>query len=275
MKLINLKNEELLIDKDTNEPLILIYDLKKENRSDLKIRVREDIKASIIEIFLGTDTICEYNREFIIENNAKLEYLKFQNLDKNCVADFNYEIYLEEKATLNMINLEFGLGSIKNSYETFLNYENSKFLVNGLVKIYEESDLKSLFRTVHNAPNCLSDIAFKHILNDKTKATFEVKSIVNEKALNSKVYQNSQTLLLSDDATIFTQPHLEINIDELEASHGATVGSLDEEQLLYLQARGISKELAIEILLKAFENKVYDKIGDINIKKFIEGYKKV
>lgn len=274
MKLINLKNEEVLLDKNTTEPLILIYDLKKENKNEIKIRVKENIKASIVEIFLGTETISEYNREFVIEDNANLEYLKFQKLDKNCVADFNYEIYLEKKSHLNMINLEFGLGSVKNSYETFLNYENSKFNVNGLVKIYEESDLKSIFKTIHNAPNCLSDIAYKHILNDKTKATFEVKSIVNEKALNSKVYQNSQTLLLSDDATILAQPHLEINIDELEASHGATVGSLDEEQLLYLQARGISKEKAREMLLKAVENKVYDKIEDTNIKKFIEGYKK-
>ncbi len=50
--------------------------------------------------------------------------------------------------------------------------------------------------------------------------------------------------MLSDDAVIFARPHLEICIDELEASHGATTGSLNKEQLLYLQARGIEEKKA-------------------------------
>lgn len=274
MKLINLKNDELLIDKDTNEPLIIIYDLEKENKNEIKIRIKNGVKASIVEIFKGSDLIGEYDREFLVEENSRLEYVRYQELGVNAIVDFNYKIALEENSSLNMINLEFGFGSTKSFYNTNLDYENSQFTVNGLVKIKKESDLKSTFRTIHNAANCISDIAYKHLLADKVKATFDVKSIVNEKALNSKVFQNSETLLLSEDAVIFAQPHLEINIDELEAAHGATTGSLDEEQLFYLQARGISKQDASNILLKAVENKVYDKIIDTNIKEFIQGNKR-
>lgn len=274
MKLINLKNDELLIDKDTNEPLIIVYNLEKENKNEIKIRIKNGVKASIVEIFKGSDLIGEYDREFLVEENSSLEYVRYQELGVNAIVDFNYKIALEENSSLNMINLEFGFGSTKSFYNTNLDYENSQFTVNGLVKIKKESDLKSTFRTIHNAANCISDIAYKHLLADKVKATFDVKSIVNEKALNSKVFQNSETLLLSEDAVIFAQPHLEINIDELEAAHGATTGSLDEEQLFYLQARGISKQDASNILLKAVENKVYDKIIDTNIKEFIQGNKR-
>ena len=73
---------------------------------------------------------------------------------------------------------------------------------------------------------------------------------------------------------IFAQPHLEINIDELEASHGATTGTLDKEQLLYLESRGIPKELAYDILLKAFEEKIANNIKDEIIKEFIETYER-
>ncbi len=274
MKLINLKNEELLIDKDTIEPLVISYDLKKESHNQIRIKLKKGVKASIIEIFAGGNSIGEYERDLIIEDGAKLEYLKYQTLEKKSVVDFNYKINLGNESKINMINLEFGEGSTKSTYETPLNNENSVFNVNGLVKIYNDSDSKSIFKTIHNAPNALSDIAYKHLLNDKVKATFDAKSIVNEKALNSKVYQNSETLLLSEDAAIFAQPHLEINIDELEAAHGATTGSLDEEQLFYLQARGISKEKATQMLLKAVENKIYDKIEDIKIKEFIENQKR-
>ena len=72
-----------------------------------------------------------------------------------------------------------------------------------------------------------------------------------------KAFQNCNTILLSDDATIFAQPHLEIYIDELEASHGTTTGTLNKEQLLYLQSRGISKDKAYDmLLLKAFESSI-------------------
>ncbi len=274
MKLINLKNEELLIDKDTIEPLVISYDLKKEGHNKIRIKLKKGVKASIIEIFSGGNSIGEYERDLVIEDGAKLEYLKYQTLEKKSVVDFNYKINLGNESKINMFNLEFGEGSTKSTYETPLDNENATFNVNGLVKIYNDSDSKSIFRTIHNVPNALSDIAYKHLLNDKVKATFDAKSIVNEKALNSKVYQNSETLLLSEDAVIFAQPHLEINIDELEASHGATTGSLDEEQLFYLQARGISKEEAKQMLLKAVENKIYDKIEDIKIKEFIKNQKK-
>jgi len=274
MKLINLKNEEVLIDKDTTEPLIISYDLKKEGHNKIRIKLKKGVKASIIEIFSGGDSIGEYERELIVEEDANLEYLKYQILEKKSVVDFNYNINLGKNSKINMINLELGDGSTKSIYETSLDKENAFFNVEGLVKIYNDSDSKSIFRTIHNAPNAMSDIAYKHLLNDKVKATFDAKSIVNEEALNSKVFQNSQTLLLSDDAAIFAQPHLEINIDELEAAHGATVGTLDEEQLFYLQARGIKKEDATQMLLKAIENKVYDKIQNSKIREFIDNYKR-
>jgi len=274
MKLINLKNEEVLIDKDTTDPIIILYDLKKESNNKIRIKLKKGIKASVIEVFSGGNSIGEYKRELVVEDGAKLEYLKYQILEKKSVVDFNYQINLGESSKINMINFEFGEGSTKSTYQTPLDKENAFFNVEGLVKIYNDSDSKSIFRTIHNAANTISDISYKHILNDKVKATFDAKSIVNEEALNSKVFQNSQTLLLSEDAVIFAQPHLEINIDELEAAHGATTGSLDEEQLLYLQSRGIPKELAVKMLLKAFENKVYDKIEDIIAKDFVENFKR-
>jgi hypothetical protein len=70
------------------------------------------------------------------------------------------------------------------------------------------------------------------------------------------------------------KPHLEIYIDELQASHGTTTGSLDKEQLLYLQSRGISKDKAYEMLLSAFENKIVDNIKDEIIKEFVQNYKR-
>jgi Fe-S cluster assembly protein SufD len=88
------------------------------------------------------------------------------------------------------------------------------------------ASLLSFIKTIHNEKSSISNINYKHSLKDSSKAVFKAKSIVNETALFSKAFQNCNTILLSDDATIFAQPHLEILIDELEASHGTTIETL-------------------------------------------------
>lgn len=270
MRLMNLNNKELLIDEDTKEPIKLIYYAKEQKNNFLKIKIKKGVKASLIEVFAGDDLKEEFNREFIIEEDASFEYLKYQNVAQNSNLKIDYNIDLKENARLNMFNLELGLGLNDNTYITDLNSKNSELNIYGLAKLSNDSNSKSVFKTTHNQPNCFSNITYKHILDESSKATFEALSKVNEEALNSKVLQNSNTILLSDDATIFARPHLEINIDELEASHGATTGSLDKEQLLYLQARGIKEKLAKQILLKAIENEIYANIEDSKIEDFLK-----
>ena len=101
---------------------------------------------------------------------------------------------------------------------------------------------------------------------------FSAISIVNNEAPYSKAFQNSHTILLSDDASIVTKPHLEIKIDELEASHGVTTGTLDDEQLLYLCSRGIPYDLAQDMLLDAFEVQILEKITNEQIQEFIKNH---
>lgn len=276
MKLINLENNELIIDKDTIEPITIIYNLDNEIKNSLKIQIKENIKASIIEVYLNGKKDINYDlkKDFIVEKDAKLESLKYQDINENASLNLDYTIDLKENATINMTNFELGNGTNENYYNTNLNSENSSLIIHGLVKLFDKTKSNSTFNTIHNAKNTFSDVSYKHSLHDSSKAIFDAKSIVNENANFSKVLQNTKTILLSDDAVIFARPHLEISIDELEASHGATTGSLDKEQLLYLQARGIPKDMAYEMLLKAFENEVYDNIQDPKIKDFVENFKR-
>lgn len=274
MRTINLQSEKLIIDKNTNEPLVIIYDLRKLQLTSLTIEIKEDVKASIVEVFFNGDKNYEFKRVFEIKKNAKLEYLKYQDINKEASVSFDTVSNLEKNAFLNMTNLELGLGNNENYFTSKLNFESSDLNINGLVKLYDETSSSSVFNTIHDEKETRSDIKYKHSLHDKSKAVFEAKSVVNEEALGSKVHQNTNTILLSEDAVIFARPHLEINIDELEASHGATTGSLDKEQLLYLQARGIQRDKANEMLLKAFENEIYDSIQDLKIKEFVENFKK-
>ncbi|MGB3134896.1 MAG: SufD family Fe-S cluster assembly protein, partial [Candidatus Macondimonas sp.] len=64
--------------------------------------------------------------------------------------------------------------------------------------------------------------------------------------------QANATLLLSRRAEVITRPALEILADEVQCSHGASVGQLDETALFYLQSRGLDRETARTLLIEAF-----------------------
>ena len=273
------KQKIITINKNIAEPIFLIHKLKENETfytNSLKIKVAKDIKASVVEVFVNSCTNSFYgvNRKLELEENSSLEYVKIQDINASNSMIFSLAVEQKDSSNLEISNFEYGNGFIINSFENIIHAQNSNYELNGLVKLFDDSNTSNLIKTIHNEKSSISNINYKHTLKDSSKAVFKAKSIVNETALFSKAFQNCNTILLSDDATIFAQPHLEIFIDELEASHGTTTGSLDKEQLLYLQSRGISKNKAYEMLLSAFENKIVDNIKDTIIKEFVQNYKR-
>ena len=71
-------------------------------------------------------------------------------------------------------------------------------------------------------------------------------------------YQLNNNLILSDEATANAKPNLEIFADDVKASHGATVGRLDEEALFYLRSRGLGLDQAREWLIQGFCKEICD-----------------
>ena len=82
--------------------------------------------------------------------------------------------------------------------------------------------------------------------------------------------QSNANLLLSDLAEMNTKPELEIYADEVEASHGATVGQLDEQALFYLQTRGIAAADARRMLTGAFCRAIGNRLSDRKLVEQIE-----
>ena len=112
----------------------------------------------------------------------------------------------------------------------------------------------------HQAPSCQSNQFFKGVLTDLARSSFEGKIYVRREAQKTMAYQLNRNLLLSERANADSKPNLEIFADDVKASHGATIGQLDEEQLFYLRTRGYSQEEARNILVYAYVKEVLDLI---------------
>lgn len=112
----------------------------------------------------------------------------------------------------------------------------------------------------HAKPHCESNELYKGIIDDNATGVFNGKIMVRTDAQKTNAYQSNNNILLSENATIYAKPQLEIFADDVKCSHGATTGQLDKDAMFYLRARSIGENEAKVLLLNAFASDVLDKI---------------
>ena len=107
----------------------------------------------------------------------------------------------------------------------------------------------------HAAPNCSSRQLYKMVLGGGGHGVFSGRILVRPAAQQTDAFQLNRNLLL-DDAVIDTKPQLEIGADDVRCTHGATTGRLNEDQMFYLQTRGIPRPAAGQMLARGFLDEV-------------------
>jgi Fe-S cluster assembly protein SufD len=128
------------------------------------------------------------------------------------------------------------------------------------------------FRTLqdHVAPACMSDLLYKGALRDHSHTVYSGLIRVNEGAAKTDAYQANRNLVLSDEAKADSKPELEILNNDVRCTHGSTVGQIDDEQLFYLQARGINRHEAERLIVKGFFEDVVDRLSNAEVKALLE-----
>ena len=121
----------------------------------------------------------------------------------------------------------------------------------------------------HDAVGSESRQVFKKVLRNGATGVFQGKILVKPNAQKTDGYQISQSLLLDEDSQFLAKPELEIYADDVACSHGSTSGAIDEEALFYLTSRGISKQIAIDMLTMAFLAEAVEEIENIKLKQVI------
>ena len=105
-----------------------------------------------------------------------------------------------------------------------------------------------------------SNQLIKFVLDDNARGRFVGDLKIAKDAQQTEAHQTNRNLILSETAEMRTQPQLEIYADDVQATHGASTGQLDESAIFYMQQRGIDKQKARQLLVNAFMKEVLDKI---------------
>lgn len=208
--------------------------------------------------------------EMILEEGAHVRYI--QMLCEEHPLSWHFDAFraiLKRNSHLETVCVTQGSGTVRTDYQISLAGENAEALLNGVWMLANKREAHVNVLMDHQAPSCRSYQLFKGVLNDFSRSSFEGKIMVRPIAQKTEAFQLNRNLILDDYAYADSKPNLEIFADDVKASHGATVGQLDEEQLFYMKTRGFSDRQAKNLLIKGFCEEVIEKLPLPSLKRAI------
>lgn len=198
--------------------------------------------------------------EIFVDENASLEKYKIQNEGDKAYHIGTTQVMQEKDSRFSDTTISWGGAITRNNLNSVFNGTNTECHFYGLYLLTGKQHVDNHTLADHAKPHCYSNELYKGIIDDHATGVFNGKIMVREDAQKTNAYQSNGNILLSEDATIYSKPQLEIFADDVKCSHGATSGQLNENEMFYLQARGIGKEQARVILLNAFAGDVLDSV---------------
>lgn len=184
-----------------------------------------------------------------IEPKATCLYVRLITSDHALTDDINVD--LGAQATLNVIHLH----TQNNISRTTITVDASEHSTTNITAIQilsgsAHGDITT--RINHRGLLGTSTQTIRNIASGSARAVYQGKVYVAQDAQKTDARQSCKSILLSNTAEIDAKPELEIYADDVQCSHGATVGNIDAEALFYAQSRGIPEPVARHMLMRSF-----------------------
>ncbi|MCF6343740.1 MAG: Fe-S cluster assembly protein SufD [Devosiaceae bacterium] len=262
-----LTKETLNIDLQGSLETIIHIDRRYEGEAShindgVELYILDNSNATIIETFSGSNEAHLSNSasKVILGKDAKVTHIMV-DLSGDRVRHLQSVQYeLNESALLHSLIIHKGSALARTQLFAKFIGENAHADFAGLILGNNEQHSDISINIEHNVANTTSSENYKSVVLDRAKAIFQGKILVAKDAQKTDAAMKHQGLMLSDDAQILVKPELEIYADDVICGHGATCGQIDEDSLFYLMSRGIEREQAKSMLIRAFLAELFDEV---------------
>jgi Fe-S cluster assembly protein SufD len=249
------------------EPITILH--LANGMSDYSVYSRSAIalnaaaRASFVEVFEGAQARVQRHSATImtLAKGAKARHVAVVG-DEPGLHIETHVCDLADNAELEAFGLISGGDLTRRQIFVRMTGDEAKVSLGGLALIDGDRRADTTLQVVHAAPRGTSREFYRAIVDDDAIGVFQGKIIVERAAQKTDGAMKSQAILLSPRAQMNEKPELEIFADDVVCGHGATVASLDPEQVFYLRSRGIPESDAKAMLLEAFGGESIDRIGD-------------
>lgn len=253
------KNVEL------NEPIRVSFNL--ENQSGILfnlIVIDSNSSINFIEEYSNSDNGNEQLNACItnvhVLDNSKLNFYHLNNWTKNVYNFTNIIGTIGRDSSLNWVSGCFGGKLNRLKIDTIFEGQGSQcnnlgiFLGKGKEHIDFTTDM------FHNNLNTTNDVLVDGILKDESTSVYRGLIKIPKQGQKTNSYLANHILKLGEKTLANSIPSLKIDANDVKASHGATVGQINEEHLFYLMARGLSRDDAEKMIVEGFFEPIIQKI---------------
>lgn len=207
--------------------------------------------------------------EVFANTNSKINFYHINNWTDNVYNLTNIIGTADRNAAINWVSGCFGGKLNRIRIDTNFNGQGSSCSNVGIFLGKGKEHIDFTTNVYHNAENTTNDILVDGILRDESSSVYRGLIRIPKEGQKTNSYLANHILKLGDKTLANSIPSLKIDANDVKASHGVTVGQVDEEQLFYLMARGLSRQDAEKLIVEGFFEPVIQKIPSEELKEKI------
>ena len=204
--------------------------------------------------------------EIVAGDGAQVRYVEVQRWGENV---FNFNTKRAVQRADSVVVWETGQlgGRLTKTYvDSVLKGNGSTAEFNGVYFMGDKQHVDLDTLTHHIGLSTGGDLLLKGALRDNARAVFQGMIKIDPNGQQTNSYLKNENLLLSDHARADSIPSLEIDANDVRASHGATVSRIDEEYIFYLQSRGIPRSTAVRMIVEGFFSSIFDRMSQERVR---------
>ena len=198
--------------------------------------------------------------EVVMGSGSHLSLYEIEETHLLCTRYNSIFVQQGRDSRLHHTSLTLFNGHTRTRLDVMLQGEGSEVTANGCVIADKMQRVDNNTLIDHQVPACQSSELYKYVLDDSAVGAFAGKVLVREGAQKTMSKETNANLCATSSARMYTQPMLEIYADDVQCSHGSTVGQMDEAALFYMRQRGIDEREARLLLKAAFITEVIETI---------------
>lgn len=197
--------------------------------------------------------------EIVVQQGGECRYTFINAEPSDTTSLFRLRGHVGRDATLDVTYAALGSKLSRSEIDCFMVEAGCTARVRAVSLGDGKRHLDLHTNQLHLAPNCFSELTAKAVMSDKARSVYYGYIRVAAAAHGTDAYQTSRNLLLSSDARADTVPNLKIEANEVKCSHGASVARPNDEEIFYMQCRGITRSEAERLLVSGFLGEVIAK----------------
>ena len=198
--------------------------------------------------------------DIVVGSGANVTYISVQDWSRQTLAFHLNNTTVGRDAIALALTMNLGGSMVRNEAVSRLRGPGGRSDMLSICAADGNQTFDQRTLQIHEVPNTASDLLYKNALNDAAHTIFTGLIRVDEGAHKTDAYQKVRNLLLSDEAEANSAPGLEIEADDVRCTHGATSGTLEDEELFYFESRGIPRSAAQQLITFGFLNEVLDRL---------------